>query len=118
MKYKTIIEITTEAKDKHEAMDIVGEFLNGDIENGVSMRCRTLPLNPYVLLRVGAFLVLSCAVLGMVSLRYFKDSAGIFHGVKNVSAVQAPLKTSKSEAFRRQWQQEGAKKVFEYIKNN
>ena len=117
MKYRTVIEIITEASDKHEAMDIAGEFLSGDIESGVRMKCRTTPLRPYVLLRTGVFFVLGCALLGTVSLGYFKNSAKVFPGARGVSAVQPPLKTLRTTAFRDQWQVEENKKVLEYIKS-
>ena len=37
MKYRTVIEVVTEAKDKSEAIEIVGEYLSGDILSGVQM---------------------------------------------------------------------------------
>jgi len=117
MKYRTVIEIIAEAKDKNEAMDIAGEFLNGGIESGVHMKCRTMLFRPYALLGVGVFFVLACALLGTVSLRYFTNGADIFPGAGNTSAVQPPLKTSDQTAFRGQWQEEEAKKVLEYIKS-
>ena len=43
--FKTIIELVTIAEDKHEATDIAGEYLRGNISNGVSMRCSTYPVN-------------------------------------------------------------------------
>ena len=117
MKYRTVIEIIAEAKDKHEAMDIAGEFLNGGIESGVRMKCRTTLFRPYMLLGAGVFVALACTLLGTASLRYFKNSADMFPGAGNTSAVQPPLKTSEEAAFRSQWQEEEAKKVLEYIKS-
>ncbi len=117
MKYRTVIEIITEAKDKHEAMDIAGEYLNGGIETGVRMKCRTALFRPYILLRAGFFFTLACALLGTVSLRYFKNSAGVFRGASNTSAIQPPLKTSEEAAFKGKWQEEGTRKALEYIKS-
>ena len=45
MQYKTVIEIICEAVDDHEALDIAGEFLKGDLEAGVEMRCFAKPLH-------------------------------------------------------------------------
>lgn len=117
MKYRTIIEIIAEAKDKHEAMDIAGEFLNGGIESGVRMKCRTAPFQPYKLLCAGIFLALVCVLLGTVSLKYFKNSANMFTSAKNICAVQPPLKTSKEAAFRGRWQKEEVKKILAHIQS-
>ena len=43
-RYKTVIEVVTEAEDQFEAVDIAGEYLRGNISNGVSMRCSAYPL--------------------------------------------------------------------------
>jgi len=117
MKYRTVIEIVTEAKDKHEAIDIAGEFLNGGGENGVSMKCRTTLFRPYILAGIGIFFTLACTVLGTVSLRYFKSGPGAFSGARNISAIQPPLRTSEEDAFMNRWQKEKAKKVLEYVKS-
>ena len=43
-KYKTIIELVMEANDSSEALDIAGEYLRGNIESGVSIKCYSQPL--------------------------------------------------------------------------
>ena len=47
MKYETVIKLLTDAESEHEAVDIAGEFLRGNIETGVSMKCFTKPVKPY-----------------------------------------------------------------------
>ncbi|MFH1995843.1 MAG: hypothetical protein ABIJ27_02455 [Candidatus Omnitrophota bacterium] len=42
-RYRTVIEVMTEAEDQHEAADIAGEYLRGNISSGVSMKCSTRP---------------------------------------------------------------------------
>ncbi|UCD54702.1 MAG: hypothetical protein JSV93_04045 [Candidatus Omnitrophota bacterium] len=44
MKYQTVIKILTDAESEHEATDIAGEFLRGNIETGVKMKCYTRPV--------------------------------------------------------------------------
>ena len=45
MRYKTVIEIVCEADNDHEALDIAGEFLKGDLEAGIEMQCFAKPVN-------------------------------------------------------------------------
>ena len=117
MKYRTIIELVTEAEDKNEAMDIVGEFLNGGIDSGVRMKCQTVVFRRHKLLYAGIFFALTCMLLGTISFGYVKNAPGVFSNIKNTSAVQPPLKTSRKASFRDKWQEEETKKVLEYIKN-
>jgi len=49
MKYQTVIKILTDAESEHEATDIAGEFLRGNLETGVRMKCYTRPVKSYQL---------------------------------------------------------------------
>lgn len=49
MKYQTVIKILTDAESEHEATDIAGEFLRGNIETGVRMKCYSRPVKSYQL---------------------------------------------------------------------
>ena len=116
MKYQTVIKIFTDAESEHEATDIAGEFLRGNLETGIRMKCCTRPLKSYRLFRVSALLLLIFAFIGIASLGYFKTSAIPFSGSKNTNAFQPPLKTSQTTKFKEAWQEEKNKKVLEYIK--
>ena len=41
MKYKTVIEVVCDARDKVEAMHTAGEYLRGNTEPGIIMSSRT-----------------------------------------------------------------------------
>lgn len=41
MKYKTVIEVYCDARDKDEAMHTAGEYLRGNVQPGVKMFSRT-----------------------------------------------------------------------------
>ena len=116
MKYQTVIKIFTDAESEHEAIDIAGEFLRGNLETGVRMKCCTRPLKPYRLFQVSALLLLIFAFIGIASLGCFKTGAIPFSGSKNTSAFQPSLKTSQTPEFKEAWQEEKNKKVLEYIK--
>ena len=47
MKYQTVIKILSDADSEHEAIDIAGEFLRGNLETGVEMKCYTRPTKTY-----------------------------------------------------------------------
>ncbi len=44
MKYVTIIEVICDASDEEEAYNTAGEFLRGNEDHGISITCRTAPV--------------------------------------------------------------------------
>lgn len=108
MKYRTTIEIVSEAKDKNEAMEIVGEYLSGNITSGVRMKCLTDPVNSYTRIIVTTLLFLALLGGSILSAIYTKPGAGTLSSTPGVSAIQPPLKTSaadkKSMNFKKEWQ--------------
>ena len=116
MKYKTTIRITSEAKDRHEALDIVDDYLAGNIRTGVDMKCRTSPACSSA--KVTGAIVLSLVIVAAVVVpAQFKSSHSIVRSASGVSAVQPPLKTDKSDVnFKKQWEARQTKEALEYIK--
>lgn len=108
MKYRTTIEIVSEAKDKNEAMEIVGEYLSGNITSGVHMKCLTDPVNSYARIIVTTLLFLALLGGSIFSALYTRPGATAVPSVPGVSAIQPPLKTSaadkKSADFKKEWQ--------------
>jgi len=117
MKYKTIIEIITEADNEHEAADIAGEFLRGDFGSAVVMNCHTRPFRSMGFLKLGLFFVLIAAFLGTAYFGYFKNSSGATFGGKNISACPPPLKMGQTTSLKQAWKDEENRKVLDYIKN-
>jgi len=125
MKYKTIIQITTEATDKSEAMEIVGDYLSGNIMSGVEMKCRTTPRIDYkggILLGIALF---SFVILG--GALFTSTIGGSSFGTSNLavaSAMQPPLKTSliasKNDSFKEDWQNKQTKEALHlnYLSKN
>ncbi|MBN1354021.1 MAG: hypothetical protein JW994_05090 [Candidatus Omnitrophica bacterium] len=119
MKFRTIIEIVSDAENEHEAMDVAGEFLRGNLESGIEMKCHTKPLTSHIfsrLIRWSAFFVLLTSAMGLLALSLVKNPpvhAPIF---KNFSACPAPLKTAGLMGFRKIWSDAGNEKVLEYVK--
>ena len=116
MKYRTTIHLVTEASNEHEANEIVGEYLDGEIHTGVNRSCVTKPVNTNSFL-CSAILVCLIAVSAIfVSFDYSKTHAVSFvPHAKSVSACQPPLKTDDNVDFKNSWREEETKKAVEYI---
>ena len=120
MKYKTIIQVTTEAGDKNEAIEIVGEYLSGHISSGVNMKYSTRPIHGVTksVITVTALTVL--IIVGIFSAYHIKPSLNITSSTSGSNAVQPPLKTSAMDAnnseFKKEWKQAEAKKALDHIK--
>lgn len=116
MKYKTTINITSEAKNKNEALEIVEDYLAGNIRTGVDMRCSTRP--ECKSLKVTCAVVFSLIIIGVILIpTHLKTSGNIVQNASGLSAVQAPLKTDKKDAkFKKEWEERQTKQAIEYIK--
>lgn len=115
MKYKTVIEVVTEAANKDEALNIVGEYLSGDILSAVDMKYSTRSISG---LKTAAITItaLSIAIcIGIFSLNFLRSSGATFSTIAGSCAVQAPLHTQAINAgnlhFKDQWQKEHVKEA-------
>lgn len=116
MKYKTTIKITSEARNKNEAIDIVDDYLAGNIRSGVDMRCSTRPDCNSVKITT-AVVVSLIAIVAVLLPTQLKAPNGVSGNTSAVSAVQPPLKTDKRDAdFKKKWEDRQSKEVLEYIK--
>jgi hypothetical protein len=121
MKYKTTIELITEAKDKNEAVEIAGEYLSGNIISGVQMKCLSKPVALYngkVVCTIAVTLAL--VIVGFVVTLQSKAPQSLVSNTAAISAVQPPLKTvadsKKSVDFKKQWEAKQNKQILDYIK--
>ncbi len=116
MKYKTTINITSEARNRDEAIDIVDEYLAGNLRSGVDMKCATRPECTAV--KVTCAVALSLVIVGVIIFPiHLKTPQLIVPNVSGISAVQAPLKTDKKNVeFKKEWETRQTKEAIEYIK--
>lgn len=120
MRYKTIIEIVSDAEDKNEAMEIVGEYLSGNIVSGVEMRCNSKPAynsSRNIIAVVVAILVVSiCAITAI----HLKPAQNFNLNTPGTSAIQPPLKASATDKnnnkFKKVWQTRQTQEALNYIK--
>jgi len=120
MKYKTKIEITSDAANKDEAMEIVGDYLSGNIASGIDMKYATKPVHFY------NNSVSKMIVVGLLV------TIGFFSGVKakprydfsmnmcQVAAVTPPLKTSSANSldtrFKEEWENKQTARAILFFK--
>jgi hypothetical protein len=116
MKYKTTINIVSEARNRDEAIDIVEEYLSGNIRSGVDMKCATGPERTAV--KVTCAVALSLVIVGVIIFPiHLKTPQLMVPNVSAISAVQAPLKTDrKNVEFKKEWETRQTKEAIEYIK--
>ena len=119
-KYKTKIEITAPASDKDEAMEIVGDYLSGNIISGIDMRCTTKQIRFYDNSAAKAVGVVMLIAIGFLFTAKTTPEARFNISNCQTAAVQPPLKTSnvaKEEAkFRKEWEEKQAREVLNFIK--
>lgn len=121
MRYKTRIEITTEAADKNEAIEIVGEYLSGNVVSGIDMRCTTKPVNSQQKTIISVAVVSLLLLVGIAVSNYTRPSSNFSVSVPGVDAVQPPLKSSANDKvdakFKKQWEAKHTRAALDSAKN-
>lgn len=119
MRFKTIIQISSEAENKAEALEVVEEYLAGNLVSGVNMKCRTKPVHTArnAACAVVAVLFITAGLLFTIQSR---QPQNLFRAIPGTSAVQPPLKTSNADEaslqFKKEWQDRQTREALEYIK--
>lgn len=120
MKYKTNIEITSDAMNKDEAMEIVGDYLSGNITSGIDMKYATRPVHFYSNLAAKVIVVGSLVTIGFFSGVKAKPQNNFAVNVCQMDAITPPLKTSDANKndmrFKKEWQDKQTAEAINYIK--
>jgi len=126
MRYRTVIELVCEASDKEDASNLAGEYLKGDIDFGVNMKCRTTTLTAYKVkkyaatcaLTFGLFLFFLFSVTPVGS--YVTSESGTSGpGFRPTSTVTPELRTDdESDIFKERWEEEQDRAVLDFLKND
>jgi len=108
MKYRTKIEIVTEARDKIEALEIAGDYLVGNISSGVAMSYSARPAYQHAVKVISAVTVSAIVMLAVILVPQVRHATGMAQTVTGASAIQPPLKTSNADRlsaeFKKEWQ--------------
>ena len=122
MKYRTVIELVCEASDKEDAMNIAGDYLKGDMDFGVDMKCSTNSLRmhkvrKYALTSVVAILLCASMIFSVSPFgAQEKISSTSSLDFRSTSTILPALKTKNKEDFKKEWTQKKNEAVLEYIK--
>lgn len=121
MKYKTTIELITEASDKNEAVEIAGEYLSGSIASGVQMKCASRPVSRYNGKIIASIAVsLAIVVVGLMVTLQTKTAPTVVQNAAGYNAIQPPLKTQeeakKDSTFKKEWDDKQTKEILNYLK--
>ena len=123
MKYRTVIEILCDASDKEEATNLAGEYLKGEINFGVSMKCKSAPLWAHRTKKYTASLIVMVLLLSTFAIQFVpvsengKTSTKISSRLSSTYTVMPALKTKEQEDFKKEWEKKKDEAVLDYIKN-
>ena len=122
MKYRTIIELICDAADKEDALNTAGEYLRGEVESGVDMRCKAVTVKTHKVKRIGFLmvivLVLASSVFAGVSTREKNKSLKQISSMilSNTCTIQPALKTKYKGDFAAKWEKKKDEAILSYIK--
>ena len=122
MKYKTLIELICDASDSEDASNIAGDYLKGEIDFGVEMKCKTTSLWAHRMKRCTAVCAVTFVVLATLLLKVTpieggnKAKSGMVFGLRNTSTVTPALKTKHKEDFKEEWDKRKNEAMIEYLK--
>lgn len=120
MKYKTIIEIVSEAEDKNEAMEIVGEYLSGNIVSGVEMKCLTKRSHTYNNTILSVLVISAVLLTAIFTTVHTRPTYNSTLSLTGTDAMQLPLRTSnaarRDARFKKAWENKKTQEALNYIK--
>jgi hypothetical protein len=120
MRYRTNIEITSDAANRDEAMEIAGDYLSGNIASGIDMKYATRPVRFYNSTASKAVVVVLLMAMGFLSGVNAKPQQNFSMDICQMATVTPPLKTSdankNSMSFRREWEEKQSMEAINYIK--
>lgn len=121
MKYKTTIEVVAEANTRTEAMEIVDDYLTGNLVSGIDMKCTTRPVRAYGKSVISVTVVSVILAVSILALIHPTPASRQFSYGPSVSAVQPDLKTqsanAKSSDFKKEWEKKHTEEALKMIKN-
>ncbi|MBD3295973.1 MAG: hypothetical protein GF392_01240 [Candidatus Omnitrophica bacterium] len=122
MKYRTVIEVVCDASDKEDALNIAGEYLRGDVDFGVDMKCRSASIMSHRLKRVTATAVIALVMFSAFLLKVspidgeekIQSTSNI--GFRNTYTINPALNTKHRSDFKKEWTAKKEQAIMEYIK--
>ena len=122
MRYRTVIELICDASDKEDASNIAGEYLKGDVDFGVDMKCRTESMVSHRVKKYAATCAVFVLIVSALLLKVMpagdagKDAAVSRWGISGTYTVVPELKTQDQSEFKQEWEEKKDEAVLDYIK--
>ncbi len=122
MRYRTVIELICEAASREDAYTTAGEFLKGDVDFGVEMKCTTAPLIAHKMYKAGAMCVAVLIVFSLLLVnadsfnRVAASSGTVVQAYSSTCTIQPELKTKDKTEFRKDWEKKQEEAVLDYLK--
>lgn len=120
MKYKTVIQITCDAYDKEDAINLAGEYLRGQVDAGVEMRCKAVSIKSQKIATFGLLVFIALFSLGICGVgTWTHDSSTQSYRFKmpGTYTVLPELKTKNASEFKKKWGEKKDEAILDYIKN-
>ena len=98
MRYKTTIEIQTEAENEYEATDMAGEFLRGGVTEEANLKVNTISVPRAQRIKIALAISATIAVLTtlIIGNRIYYRIAKVEVKQATSYAIQPPLRTNLS----------------------
>lgn len=122
MKYRTVIEVICEAQDKDDAYNIAGDYLRGQVDVGVEMRCKTTKLWEHKIAKYSVMCVITLAIFSALLINVsplggdetVRESSTI--GMSGTFTIMPELKTKHRADFKKEWETKKDEVVRKYLK--
>jgi len=122
MKYRTVIELICDAVDAEDAGNMAGDYLKGEIDFGVAMRCKTQSLAGHRLKKYTAACLIACLTFSMLLLKVTPAGDGErVHdksraGFQSTYTIMPVLKTKHKDDFKSVWEKKKDDAVLDCLK--
>ena len=123
MKYKTVIELICDASDKEDALNIAGDYLKGEVDFGVEMKCRAVSLMSNRIKKCTATVIVALIMFSTLLLQVTpigseeKIQSTSHIGFRNTYTINPALNTKHRADFKKEWQAKKEEAILDYIKN-
>lgn len=123
MKYRTIIELICDAANSEDAANTSGEYLRGNVDFGVAMKCRTesccsYKAKKYAIVCAAVLFLFSPVIVKVAAFNANGKSSGVLGDCfRSTYTVTPQLKTKDIHDFKTKWEKKKDEAVLNYIKN-
>lgn len=123
MKYRTVIQLVCDAADREDAIHMAGEYLRGELDFGVHMKCDTVSVRAHRARKYVVSCVVVCAIFSALALKVMPvadGASGVLHaskpGYSNTYTIMPVLKTKYKADFKKEWESKKYEAMMDFLK--